>query len=83
MITKREDVGIKHLNNPNTFIQCSNTMDDVYNNMNDYNSNRRRKILIVFDDMIADIMTNRTFQAIIKELLIRCRKLNISLVFIT
>ena len=83
MITKREDVGIKHLNNPNTFIECSNTMDDVYNNMNDYNSNRRRKILIVFDDMIADIMTNRTFQAIIKELLIRCRKLNISLVFIT
>ena len=83
MITKREDVGIKHLNNPSTFIECSNTMDDVYNNMNDYNSNRRRKILIVFDDMIADIMTNRTFQAIIKELLIRCRKLNISLVFIT
>ena len=83
MITKREDVGIKHLNNPNTFIECSNTMDDVYNNMNDYNSNRRRKILTVFDDMIADIMTNRTFQAIIKELLIRCRKLNISLVFIT
>ena len=58
-------------------------MDDVYENINDYNSSRKRKILIVFDDMIADIMTNKKFQAIIKELFIRCRKLNISLVFIT
>ena len=58
-------------------------MDDVYNNIDDYNPKRRRKILIVFDDMIADIMTNKKFQAIIKELFIRCRKLNISLVFIT
>ena len=57
LIKKREDVGIKHLNNPNAFIECSNTMDDVYDNINDYNSNRRRKILIVFDYMIADIMT--------------------------
>ena len=83
LITKREDAAIKHLNNPNAFIERSNTMDDVYDNINDYNSNRRRKILIVFDDMIADIMTNKRFQAIIKELFIRCRKLNISLVFIT
>ena len=58
-------------------------MDDVYENINDYNSSRKRKKLIAFDDMIANIMTNRRFQAIIKELLIRCRKLNISLVFIT
>ena len=58
-------------------------MDDVYENITDYNPNRRRKILIVFDDMIADIMTNKKFQAIIKELFIRCRKINISLVFIT
>ena len=83
MIKKREDAGIKHLNNPNAFIECSNTMDDVYENIHDYNSSRKRKILIVFDDMIADIMTNKKFQAIIKELFIRCRKLNISLVFIT
>ena len=55
-------------------------MDDVYENINDYNSSRKRKILIVFDDMIADIMTNKKFQSII---IIRCRKLNISLVFIT
>ena len=58
-------------------------MDDVYENIHDYNPNRRRKILIAFDDMIADIMTSKKFQAIIKELFIRCRKLNISLVFIT
>ena len=58
-------------------------MDDVYENINDYNPSRKRKILIVFDDMIADIMANRQFQAITTKLFIRCRKLNISLVFIT
>ena len=57
-------------------------MDDVYNNTDDYSLRMKRKILIVFDDTIADIMTKR-FQAAIKELFIRCRKLNISLVFIT
>ena len=67
----------------NAVIECSNTMDDVYENIDDCNSKRKRKILIVFDDMIADIMTNKTFQAIIKEFFIRCRNLNISLVFIT
>ena len=83
LIKKREDAGIKHVNNPNAFIEYSNTMDDVYENINDYNPIRKRKKLIVFDDMIADIMTNKKFQAIIKELFIRCRKLNISLAFIT
>ena len=58
-------------------------MDDVYKNIHDYNLSSRRKILIVFDDMIADIMANKKFQALIKELFIRCKKLNISLVFIT
>ena len=80
---KREDAGMKHLNDLNAFIECSNTMDDVYENIDDYNPSRKREKLTVFDDMIADIMTNRRFQAIIKELFIRCRKLNISLVFIT
>ena len=83
LIKKRKDAGRKHLNDPNAFIKCSNTMDDVYENIHDYNPSRKRKILIVFDDMITDIMTNKRFQAIIKELFIRCRKLNISLVFIT
>ena len=83
LIKKREDVEIKHLNDLNAFIECSNTMDDVYENTDDYNPSRKIKILIVFDDMIADIMSNKKFQVIIKELFIRCRKLNISLVFIT
>ena len=58
-------------------------MDDVYESIDDYKPSRKRNILTVFDDMIADIMSNIKFQAIIKELFIRCRKLNISLVFIT
>ena len=80
-IKKREDARIKHFNDPNAFIQCSNTMDGVYENIDDYNPSR--KILIAFDDIIPDIMTNKKFQVIIKELFIRCRKVNISLVFIT
>ena len=83
LIKKREDAGIKHLNDPNAFIVCSNTMDDVYEDIDNYNPKRNKKVLIVFDDMIADIMSNKKFQAIIKELFIRCRKLNISLIFIT
>ena len=74
LIKKREEVGIKHLNNPNAFIECSNIMNDVYENIDDHNPSR---------NMIVNIMTNKKFQAIIKELFIRCRKLNISVVFIT
>ena len=59
LIKKREDVGIKNLNDPSTFIQYSNTMDGVYNNIDDYNPKRKRKILIAFDNMLADIMTNK------------------------
>ena len=58
-------------------------MDDIYENIDDYNSSNKRKILIVFDDMIADILRNKKFEAAVKELFIRCRKLNILLVFIT
>ena len=78
LITKRKDLGIKNFNDPNAFTECSNTMDDVYENINDYNRSRKRKILILFDDMIADIMTNKEFQAIIKELFI---SLNLILLF--
>ena len=78
-----EDAGIKHFNDPNAFIECSNTMDDDYENIDEYKPNRKTKMLIAFDDMIADIMTNKKYQVITKELFIRCRKLNFSLVFIT
>ena len=82
LIKKREDAGIKNLSDLSAFIEYSYTMDDVYNNIDDYNPKRKRKILIVFDDMIADIMTNKKCQAIIKELFIRSRKLNIFLVIL-
>ena len=62
LIKKREDVRIKHVNNSNAFIECSSTMNDVYQNINDYNLNRRRKTLIIFDDMIVDIMTSKNFK---------------------
>ena len=73
LIKNRENAGIKYLNDSKAFTECSNTMDDVYENVEGYNLNRKRKILIVFDDMVADIMTNKKFQSIMKELFIRCR----------
>ena len=81
LIEKHKNTRIKHLNDRNAFIECSNTMDDVYENIYDYSPSRKRKNLIVFDDMIAEVMNNKTFQATIKELFIRCRKINISLYF--
>ena len=81
-IKEREDADTNHLNDSNVIIECLNTMGDVFENIDDYNQSRKIKKLIVFNEMIADIMTNKKFQAIIKILFIRCRKLNISLVFI-
>ena len=83
LIKKRENAGINHLDNPNAFIECFNTMDDLYEKINDYSPSRKIKILIVFDDVIAGIMNIKEFKSIIKELYIRCRKLNISPAFIT
>ena len=81
LIKNCDDAGTKHFNDPNAFIEYSNTMDGIYGNIDDYNPSRNRKILIAFDDMIADIMTNKKFQAIIKELFVSCGKVNILLVF--
>ena len=83
LIKIRETVGIKHLHDLKVFVGYSQCMIDVYHNIDDYNPPRKRKILILFDDMVAYIMTHKKFQAIIKELFIRCRKLNTSLAFIT
>ena len=66
LIGKRENAGIKHLNDAKAFIEFSNVMDDVYEGIDDYNPNRKRKNLIVFDDIIADIMNNKKFLAIVK-----------------
>ena len=61
LIKKRKNAGTKHLNDPNAFIECSNTMGDVYENIDNYNWSRKRKVLIVFDDIIAGIMSNKKF----------------------
>ena len=82
LIKKRQSIGIKHFNDPKAFIEYSNDMHDVYNSINDNNPDKENKILIVFDDMIADMINNKKLNSIVTELFIRGRKLNISLVFI-
>ena len=83
LINKREQAGIKNLDDPKAFIEYSDDMDNVLDNINSYNKNRDKKVLIVFDDMIADIEYNKNFKKIIKELFYRARKINVSIVFIT
>ena len=83
LIIKREGVGLKHCNDLKAFIEYSNTIDDIYENIEEYNLNKERKILIVFDDMIADMLNNKKLNPIVTELFIRVRKVNISLDFIT
>ena len=83
LINKREQAGIKNLNDRHPFIEYSNDMNDVLDDINNYNKNRDKKVLIILDDMIGDIMRSEKFKAIVKELFIRCRKLYISIVFIT
>ena len=83
LINKREGVGINHFNDSKAFIDYSNDMQDVYENIDDYNPDKENKILIVFDDIIADMVNNKKSNLTVTELFIRDRKLNISLVFIT
>ena len=82
-INKRESVGINHFKDPKGFIDYSSNMHDVYKNIDDHNPDTENKILIVFDDMIADLIHNKNLNSIVTKLFIRSRKLNISLVFIT
>ena len=82
LIKRRENIGVKYFNDPKAFIEYSNDIQDVYNNINDYRPDKKNKILIVFDDMIADMINNKKLNSIVTELFIRGRKLNISLVFI-
>ena len=83
LINKRKQAGIKNLNNPNAFIEYSDDMNDVLDDINNNNKNRDKKVLIVFDDMIADIEYNKNFKRIIKELFYMARQINVSIVFIT
>ena len=83
LINKRESTRLKHFNDSKAFIEYSNDMQDVYKNIDEYNPDKENKILIVFDDMIADMINNKKLNSIVTDLFIRGRKLNISLVFIT
>ena len=83
LINNRERAGTKNVNDPHDFIEYSDDMDDVLDDINNYNKNRDKKVLIVFDDMIADIEYNKKFKRIIKELFYRACKINVSIVFIT
>ena len=83
LIKKREKVGLNHFNDPKAFMEYSNDMQDVYKNIEAYNPGKKRKILIVFDDMISDMINNKKLNPVVTELFIRGRKLDTSIVFIT
>ena len=83
LINKREKVGLGHFNDSKAFMKYSDDMQDVYKNIEDYNPDKRRKILTVFDDIIADMINNKKLNPIVTEFFIRGGKLNISIVFIT
>ena len=82
LINKCEKIGLDHFKNSKAFMEYSNDMQDVYKNIEDYNPRKKRKIIIVFDDMIADMTNNKKLNPVETELFIRGRKL-ISIVFIT
>ena len=82
LIKIHKTVGLKRFNDPKAFIEYSNDMRDVYENIDDYNVHNDRKILIIFD-MIADMIQNKKLNSVVTEFFIRGRKINISLAFIT
>ena len=82
LINKREQAGIKNINDSHAFIEYSDDINDELDDINDYNKIRDKKVLIVFDGMIADIEYNKNFKRIIRELFYRVSKINVSIVFI-
>ena len=83
IVNGREKIEINELKNPKAFIDYSQTIDDVCENLEDYNRTNKRKVLIVFHDVIADMEANNKLSPIVTELFLRGRKLNISLIFIS
>ena len=83
LINGREKVRNQIIKNAKSFIDHSQKIDDVYENLGDYNPTKKRRVLIVFDDMIAAMESNKRLSLIVTELFLRGRKFNISLVFIT
>ena len=82
LINKRKSTGLKFFNDSKAFIEYSNDMDDVFKNIEKYNPNKERKILIIFDDMIAVMLNNKKFNSVVTEFLIRGTGLKISFIFI-
>ena len=82
LIEKREQAGLKNLEDKNACIKYSNNMGNIYDDINDYNKKRKIEVLIAFDDMISHVMSNKKAQQVLKELPIKCRKLNIRLCLI-
>ena len=83
LINKRKKIVLDQFKDPKAFMEYSNDMEDVYKNVENYNPRKKRKILIKFDDMIADIINNKKLNPVVTEFFIRGRKLNISILFTT
>ena len=83
LINKRENVRLDHFKDPKTYTDHSNDMQDADKNIEEYNLGKKRKVLIVFDDMSADMISNKRLNPIVTKLFIRGRKRNISIAFIT
>ena len=83
LIDKTEKARINFNDNPTAFIEYSNSVDDILPKTENYNKKRKRKVLIIFDDMTSRVMSDKKAQQVLKDLFIRCRKLNISLCFLT
>ena len=82
LFSTRENTGLKYFNDSKAFTEFSNDIDDIYKNIEECNLNKKRKILIVFDDMISDMVSIKKLNPIVTELIITGRKLNVTLVFI-
>ena len=82
LIHNKQSTGLKHFNDFKAFIEYCNNMDDIYKNIEEYSPNKKQKVLIVFNEMVSDMRSNRKLTQIGTELFIRGRKLNISLVSI-
>ena len=78
-----KSTGLKHFHDSKSLIEYSNDWNGIYKNIEEYNPNKERKVWIVFDDMIADMLSNKKLNPIVTELFIRGRKLNISFVFLS
>ena len=83
LINGRERVGIENLKNPKVFVDYSQKSDDVYENLEDYNPKKKRRVLQDIENMKADTESNKKLSPIVTGLFLRGRKLNTSLVFIS